>query len=143
MFRFLAKSAVATVIWKRYNRVIVATLTLLISYVLIAALHGDYIDYARSTGVTNFLWLSYFAKWGAYLLITSVYYWFLKRALRPKRRDREAPIEQARTRTQKNKPRTEDSPTTSTDPFADIRRKDTLKSRADFAMQNHRTKRHD
>ncbi|MCP8901004.1 hypothetical protein [Gilvimarinus xylanilyticus] len=139
MFRFLAKSAVATVIWKRYNRVIISTLTLLISYFLIAALHSDYTDYARSTGVTGFLWLSYFAKWGGYVLVTSLYYWYLKYALRPKPKKRDDAFAQTRSQPNKKRAQPQQPSEPSADPFADIRRKDRLKNRADFAMQDHRS----
>lgn len=134
MFRFLAKSALAAVIWKRYRRPIVSTLALFVSYFLISLFHGDYVDYAVSAGDTHFLWRSYLIKWGVLVGVTVTYYLYNARAFRSRRTDDLPPPTAAKTR---REPRAE-SPSNNgneADPFAEIRRKKRLKSRGDIAVE--------
>ncbi|WP_020207581.1 hypothetical protein [Gilvimarinus chinensis] len=140
MFRFFAKSAIATLIWKRYHRVILATLALLLGYFLISMIHGDYVDYAQGAQDTKLLWLSYIAKWTGLIVITALYYFYLKLVLAPK----EVKAPQANTSRQKHphKQKQHNGPTPSIepehDPFANIRQKEKLKSRGDIALDSHR-----
>lgn len=136
MFRFLAKSALAAVIWKRYRRTIVSTLALFISYFLVSLFHGDYVDYAISAGDTHFLWRSYLIKWGVLIGVTVTYYLYNARSLRSGRLDDLPPPAAGRTRREQvveNPPNNSDE----ADPFAEIRRKKRLKSRGDVAVERH------
>ncbi|MBU2884533.1 hypothetical protein KO507_01995 [Gilvimarinus agarilyticus] len=128
MFRFLAKSALATFIWKRYHRPILATLTLLLGYFLVGMVHGDYVDYAHSAQDTTGLWLSYLLKWVLLITFTLIYYFYLKRILRTP----EPAIQQTPPPTNGTKNTRE--PPSASDPFAGIRDKKTLKSHADRAL---------
>ncbi|UTF58811.1 hypothetical protein [Gilvimarinus sp. DA14] len=137
MFRFFAKSAIATLIWKRYHRVIVATLSLLLGYFLISMIHGDYVDYAQGAQDTKLLWLSYIAKWFGLIAITALYYFYLKFVLTPKpTTPTSEPARDSASKTSTN--RQTDTTTSESDPFASIREKETLKSRADIALDSHR-----
>ena len=131
MFRFLAKSAVATYIWKRYRRPIVATLLLFVGYFFIGMLHGDYVEYATGADDRRHLWLSYLIKWCALIGITLLYYLVLSRFL-SSGIEKLPPAKKKRT--------DEPAPSTTTadgtpDPFSVIRHKEKLQSRADIAIK--------
>ncbi|BFM22304.1 hypothetical protein [Gilvimarinus japonicus] len=142
MFRFLAKSALATVIWKRYRRPIVSTLALFISYFFIAMVHSDYVSWATTTAQHDNLWASFVVKWLALIGITLLYYWFNTRSLA--KINNETDAERHTKPHNKQSRRTAHPPPEAAgpDPFADIRSKDKLRSRADVAMeqprQNHK-----
>ncbi len=128
MFRFLAKSALATVIFKRYRRPIVSTLVLFLAYFLIATVHGDYVDYAVTAEDRQYLWLSFVLKWALLLGVTAVYYFYNMAGLRPRAEKPPAPA--------KAPPLSaEPSPDSAVDPFAEIRRKPTLKSRGEQLLE--------
>lgn len=136
MFRFLAKSALAAVIWKRYRRAIVSTLALFIGYFLISLFHGDYVDYAVSAGDTHFLWRSYLLKWVALTGVTVAYYLYNAHGFRRRRTDDLPPPSTGKTRREQaveNPPNNSEA----ADPFAEIRRKKRLKSRGDIAVERH------
>ena len=136
MFRFLAKSAVATLVWKRYHRPILATLALFIGYLLIGVVHGDYVDYAKSADDTGYLWASYLLKWTLLSLITAVYYFYVTRSVN------KSNIKSNTDSKGKNRPPSQSSAVSTTDdqadPFADIRTKESLKSRGDIAINKHK-----
>jgi hypothetical protein len=136
MFRFLAKSALATVIWKRYRRPLGSTLALLVSYFFIAMVHSDYVAWATTTAEHEHLWASFVVKWLALIGVTLLYYWFNSRALSRHNAHTETRTErQANTHAKRaSAPADSHKPATGPDPFAEIRRKDKLRSRADIAM---------
>ena len=123
MFRFLAKSALATVLFKRYRRTIVSTLLLFACYFFISMIHGDYVSYATSADDRHYLWLSFLLKWVLLISITLVYYFYNVRALgtSPK-----PPAKAAQQQVQASD---------AADPFDSIRTKDTLQSRGDVLLK--------
>jgi hypothetical protein len=135
MFRFLAKSALAAVIWRRYRRTIVSTLALFVSYFLISLFHDDYVDYTVSAGDTHFLWRSYLIKWGVLIGVTVTYYLYNAYAFRSRRADNLSPPaadkNRREQRVKENVPPNDDE----ADPFAEIRHKKRLKSRGDIAVE--------
>lgn len=132
MFRFLAKSALATLVWKRYHRSILASLALLLGYFLIAMIHGDYVDYAASATDTSHLWLSYLVKWALLFTVTLVYYFYLRRQLRAPSQVKTETTAKATVKGTKSAPTNQND---SADPFANIRGKQKLKSHADIALE--------
>lgn len=132
MFRFIAKSAVAAVIWGRYRRVIISTLVLFAGYLLITLFHSDYVDYAVNAGDTASLWSSYLIKWSALMGITVVYYLYNTRIFVSRRADKSHSPD----------PRDIDpvKPTgdATGDPFAEIRHKRRLNSHGDAALERYR-----
>lgn len=130
MFRFLAKSALVAVIWKRYRRTIISTLALFVSYFLISLLHADYVDYAVGAGDKEFLWRSYLIKWAALLGVTLIYYFYNTRVSMKRGADDLPPPANKNPR----KPVAENAGDNEADPFAEIRRKKRLKSRGDVAL---------
>ncbi|WP_041521807.1 hypothetical protein [Gilvimarinus agarilyticus] len=137
MFRFLAKSALATVIWKRYRRPIVSTLILFISYFFIAMVHGDYVSWATTTAEHQHLWISFVLKWLALIGVTLLYYWYNSRAIAHIDKQDETEAER-HTSKKSRRPQTPPPESDAPDPFAAIRQKDKLRSRADVAMAQHK-----
>ncbi|MDO3388637.1 hypothetical protein QWI17_22515 [Gilvimarinus sp. SDUM040013] len=135
MFRFLAKSALATLIWKRYHRPIVATFALLIGYFLVAMIHGDYVDYVKGAADTTYLWLSYLFKWGLLIALTVAYYLYLNRQLRQSETLGQGTPNPAKNTGTKSTA----TPQSAQDPFAAIRSKRKLKSHADVALDQSKT----
>jgi hypothetical protein len=131
MFRFLAKSALAAVIWKRYRRIIVSTLILFAGYFLISLFHGDYVEYAVGSGDKDFLWRSYLIKWAALIGVTVAYYLYNTRVLIKRRAD-DLPPSSGKEPVVENSPQSGSD--SEADPFVEIRRKERLKSRADIAL---------
>lgn len=137
MFRFLAKSALFAVIWTRYRRTIISTLALFVCYFLVSLFHGDYVEYAVSAGDQGFLWRSYLMKWAVLIGVTVIYYLYNTRAL-IKRETGDVPP--SSDKKQRERVVVENIPQSgeAVDPFAEIRRKDRLKSRGDIALGSHR-----
>lgn len=133
MFRFLAKSALVAMIWKRYRRTIISTLALFISYFLVSLFHGDYVEYAVSAGDKGFLWRSYLIKWVVLIGVTVIYYLFNTRILIKGKADDLPPASIGKNRRERiveHAPQSEGE----VDPFAQIRRKERLKSRGDIDL---------
>lgn len=133
MFRFLAKSALATLVWKRYHRPILATIALFVGYFLVATIHGDYVDYAQTADDTSGLWVSYVIKWLLFLGLTAAYYFYLTRQWQdtgPRAAQTQTPPVR-----ETGRDRAEQS---AQDPFAVIRTKKKLKSHADIALEKSR-----
>lgn len=132
MFRFLARSALATVIWKRYRRPIGSTLALFISYFFIVMVHGDYISWATTTAEHKHLWASFVIKWLALIGVTLLYYWFNTRTWTADDPAAEVKPKSKRAARRQRAPQPDAS---EPDPFASIRSKDKLRSRADLALE--------
>jgi|SRR5690554_193102 len=133
MFRFLARSALATVIFKRYRRPIISTLVLFLSYFLISTVHEDYVNYAVTAEDRHYLWLSFVLKWVLLLTVTAVYYFYNMaglRANRPRPPKPPTPSQKSSVASPKQVASLE------ADPFAEIRRKSQLQGRGDRLLEN-------
>ena len=127
--KFVAKTFLITFIWRRYKRVFISLALLFLSYFLISIVHSDYIDYAKNSENAHFLGLSYVVKWLALLSVTVVFYFFSSTTKSDKISDTQ--IKHLNPR--KSKPNGES--TTEPDPFDSIRKKKTLKSKADSFLE--------
>ncbi|WP_049723205.1 hypothetical protein [Gilvimarinus polysaccharolyticus] len=136
MFRFLAKSALATVVWKRYRRPIGSTLALFISYFFIAMVHSDYVAWATTTAEHGHLWASFVVKWLALIGVSILYYWFNTRPLAQTNNTTESAAKKSKSRRKPASANPDIPP--GPDPFATIRTKDKLRSRADVAMDQNK-----
>ncbi|HEY7883815.1 MAG TPA: hypothetical protein VIC08_02595 [Cellvibrionaceae bacterium] len=134
MFRFLAKSALATVLFKRYRRTIISTLLLFAAYFFISMIHGDYVSYATSADDKQFLWISFLLKWALLIGLSLLYYFYNARLLdnSPKPPEKSLPAKTAK------RDQAPDGETNSkvADPFEAIRQKDKLQTRGDVFLKN-------
>lgn len=131
MINFFAKSVAATYVWKRYKKVIISTVALFLSYFLINAVHHDFLEYRQLSGNGEQLLLSFTLKWLALGGVTALYYYInIHNRIKP-------PPQTPNAKTT-NKPNAKDTLDAQAeqkpDPFAEIRNKETLRSRADVEM---------
>ncbi|MDJ0833365.1 MAG: hypothetical protein QNJ69_07550 [Gammaproteobacteria bacterium] len=134
MLKNLLQLTVLTVVWKRYRTVIISTLLLFLGFWLLGQLHDDYIRYSELNDDKRFLALSFFIKWSLYILAVVGYLLYNARfSLRVG--SSKDPV-QADSSNQSS-----GQPAQSADPFAEIRRRDKLRSRADFVIE--KTRPHD
>ncbi|WP_075185250.1 hypothetical protein [Teredinibacter haidensis] len=76
MFKFLAKSFVATVLWGRYKRLVLSTILLFVAYFIVSMVHDDYLEYSLAVGAAQSLSWAYLAKWVGIALLSIAYYLF-------------------------------------------------------------------
>jgi len=131
MFKFLAKSAIASLIWSKYHKIIVSTILLFILYFIISFIHDDYLEYAELSEETTNVALSYILKWGALITATAIYYFtniYKFKAPETAAETSSAKPEKAKKSKHKEKAKQQD-------PFAEIRNKEKLNSKADIALR--------
>ncbi|MBX2858214.1 MAG: hypothetical protein KTR17_06095 [Cellvibrionaceae bacterium] len=135
MFKFLAKSAVFSLIWTRYRKMIVSTAFLFGSYFIIALMHRDYLSYAKLSQANADIALSYAVKWAALLTVSGIYYWLNIH----KNLGKSTAKATVNSGSDKRKPPKQSSGDGSRaiarDPFAEIRRKDKLSSKAEQILK--------
>ncbi|GHA13036.1 hypothetical protein GCM10008090_23420 [Arenicella chitinivorans] len=130
MFKQFFRLAFVTVIWKQYKQVIVSTLLLFIYIFLVSNIHADFLTHTEMQKDTTGTGLSFIAKWLAYALGVGMY--FAYHAFRG--RDKKSKS----SKKSKHKVSTNpsvidvDKESDENDPFAEIRKRKTLRSRADF-----------
>ena len=127
MFKQVFRVAFVTLIWKQYKGSIISTL-LLIAYLLIVSnVHQDYLlasgdDAEKITFV--YKWLAYLAG----IILVCTYHW-----IKTKFSQNDDETSEGNTKAQIEKYRAMEN--TSDDPFAEIRAREKLRSRADFLME--------
>lgn len=137
MIKNLVHLTLLTVIWKKYRSMILSTLVLFGYFFLVSMLHEDYLNYTELNQEQQYLGLSFIVKWLAFLLGLLVYLSFNFGFLWRKQEKKDGkPINTPRSKPHQGHEQ-KDSPATASksDPFADIRNRDKLRSRADFLIE--------
>ncbi|WP_045859920.1 hypothetical protein [Teredinibacter purpureus] len=137
MFKFLTKSIVFSVVWRRYKTLIVSTVLLFLMYFVIALIHDDYVEYSLASQTENALGFAYIVKWAAMAIGTFVYYVInfppaILRKNKSGKRLRDAEEEAVLGAACEN---FSENPLRDNDPFAGIRQKKQLNSRADACLK--------
>ena len=124
MFKKIFRLTFVTFIWKKYKQIIVSTVCLLISFWLINFAHREYLSFAEHQSDASF-----FIKW--FLLVAVVIIYLCYSIYSPKNKNG----------LNKNKIDKESAEvatlTSEDDPFAQIRQKKSLRSRADIMLEKH------
>ena len=124
-FKQVFRFAFVALIWKQYKASIVSTVILFAYLYLVGSLHADFLEHSRLNDDKQNLGLSFVYKWAAFAFGLIVYfayhYW----------RPREKNLAKEKQR-QLEKELDELSP--EDDPFAEIRARKKLRSRADFLI---------
>jgi hypothetical protein len=128
MFRFLAKSFVATVFFKRYRRAIISTLSLFVFYFVVSLVHDDYFVYAQAVEKEGALAWAFLVKWAVLFLGTGIYYLINFPFLQAKKKHGQQGSVSVEEHKEEAKPAEED-------PFSTIRKKKVLKSKGDFSLK--------
>ena len=135
IFKQIFRVAFIALIWKQYKALIVSTVLLVTYLLLVGSIHDDYLTHSQlqkdpsGSGASNGMssGMSFVYKWAAYSLGVLLYFGF--HAIRQPSSPQENLPERAR---QANKDAKHDLD----DPFAAIREREKLRSRADFIEQD-------
>lgn len=127
MFKQLFRLTFVTFIWSRYKAVIVSTILLFMFFWLTHKVHADFLTYSKLQGESENIGLSFIIKWG--VLIAGIVLYFIYNHL-VSRYSKNKP---------KNKAKQVVKKAIKDDPFDEIRKKDKLKSKADFILNKNDT----
>ena len=130
MFKQVFRLAFVTVIWKQYKQVIVSTLLLFLFIFLVSNIHADFLTHTEMQKDTTGTGLSFIAKWLAYAVGVGLY--FAYHAVRGRDKNSSSKQNSKHKPTTKHGLTTVESDSPDDDPFAEIRKRKTLRSRADF-----------
>lgn len=137
MFNQLLKWTLLISIWRKYKQYIGITVFLFLALMLTSFLHQDYVNYSLVTDNEN-LGLSYVVKWLVYLSLVTAF-WFAVgkiKSVRGKDSDLHRKMKVADHKStkeaQENPDETDDD---QLDPFANIRQKKSLRSKADIEIE--------
>lgn len=126
MFKQAFRLAFVAIIWKQYKALIVSTFLLFFYIFLVGNIHDDYLAHLKLQDSSASTGMSFILKWGAYTGGVALYFllhWF---------RGRSGGVKQSESQDSELAPPV----STKDDPFAAIRERKTLRSRADFMMEN-------
>lgn len=131
MFKQVFRVAFVTLIWKQYKQLIVSTLLLFFYLFLVGSIHSDFLKHAEMQDEAVNAGLSFIYKWIAF--IGGVVAYFLYHYVRNKkvREDKVDPKAQQQELLQEL-----DELEESDDPFANIRKREKLRGRADFMIND-------
>jgi len=127
IFKQVFRIAFVTLIWKQYKAVIVSTFLLFIYLFLVSSVHADFLTHAELQKDASGSGLSFLYKWLAFSIGVAAYFLFHYLRGRPKKK-----AKQTDTVAKKNAKEESNSPNLDDDPFAAIRERRRLRSRADF-----------
>lgn len=154
MFQHVVRWTFLITIWKKYKGQLLTTLAYILGLLIISLVHSDYLDYvAVSKQGQEFVSKSFLLKWLAYIIITAVYFWLFKSFSKVEKEGHEDLSflrkfsSKRKTKSGSVSGRSEDkvaksvksqgtkSANTSNDPFANIRKKEKLRSEADLIVE--------
>lgn len=131
VFKQLFRVAFIALIWKQYKALIVSSVLLATYLFLVGSIHDDYLIHSQLQNDTTGTGMSFVYKWTAYGIGILLYCGF--HAVRRSRSSTTPPKENlSELARQANK----DAKNDLNDPFAAIREKEQLRSRADFIEQD-------
>jgi hypothetical protein len=123
MFKQVFRVAFVTLIWKQYKAAILSTLLLVVYLLLVKNIHADILLAKTQSGASANIGISIALKWLAYAVGVVCYLCFhIFRGLKPKPQTLKDKAKEA------NIAANDDND----DPFASIRERKVLRSRADF-----------
>jgi len=125
MFKQVFRVAFVALIWKQYKGVIISTLLLFAYLFLVSMLHEDYLNHLDRQEQNSSSGLSFVYKWLAYAFGIAVYFLFHWWRSRPETKTNTM-------QTKKSASKKNELENSEDDPFADIRKRKNLRSRADF-----------
>ena len=124
IFKQAFRIAFIALIWKQYKHIIVSTLLLFAYLFLVSSLHSDYLTHAELQQDASGTGISFIYKWLAFA--AGIVGYFLFHWIRGRRTEKNKAIKKTGS-TEVAAPETDED-----DPFAEIRKRKTLRSRADF-----------
>jgi len=136
MFKQIFRITFITFVWKQYKHVIVSTLILFAYLWLVGSVHEDYLSYAELQEDDSLAGRSFLMKWAAFasgVILYLVYHWFRGAKVRAGKlgSGSESKTSSGKRHAAIN---TFDSNNDEDDPFAAIREKKKLRSRAEIMI---------
>jgi len=127
IFRQVFRIAFVTLIWKQYKHVIVSTLLLFVFLFLVSSLHADFLKHAQIQNEVSHTGASFIYKWLAFCAGVMLYffYHYLRRNTKNTDKTKQEKIGEELSNLDDDQ-----------DPFAAIRARKTLRSRADFITKD-------
>ena len=141
MFNKLLNVTLVGFLVNRYGAMIVSTLVLFAYFWVVGLIHRDYLDYLELQGGSQGVGLSFVFKWLAFI-VGIILYWLFnsyvrKKADRKRNTQSSSSLKAAGLRANKSAVNTQASADTEADdPFAEIRQKEKLRSRADIVIES-------
>lgn len=138
MLNQMIKWTVLIGLWRNYKRHFSITLLMLLALLLITLFHQDFVEYNEKSA-TPYLAVSYIVKWIAYLLCAGVYVFAIKRVNRLSKYDSTLhSMMKEKSKETSNNESTEanEGEKATSDPFERLRNKKSLRSKADFIIDN-------
>lgn len=154
MFQHVVRWTFLLTIWRKYKGQVLTTVAYILGLLIISFIHSDYLDYvAVSKQGQEFVSKSFLLKWLAYIVITAAYFWLFKsfskveqeghedlsflRKFSSKRKTKASRFnsgndKETGAKANQQEPKSAD-PTN--DPFANIRKKEKLRSEADLIVE--------
>ncbi|MCU4674883.1 hypothetical protein N7931_04480 [Catenovulum sp. 2E275] len=134
MFKPLLRLSILATIWVKFGRQILIGLVVILAIFLLQFIANDINEYLNNTGQTQNLGYVLLAKWGLILTIIISYFFYVKVSLTKKTKVKAEPLKNQPTAT-----KTPNLPATS-DPFAHLRDKKTLRSKGDILIEKQQAK---
>ena len=135
MFNQLLKWTLVISIWRKYKKHIGITIILILALFLTSLVHQDFVNYSLASDNSS-LGLSYLVKWLVYLVLVSIYWFSVGKINENASKDSDLHKKMKASKQRKPKSTTLDQEDSSSqDPFANIRGKKTLRSKADIALE--------
>jgi hypothetical protein len=129
VFKQIFRVAFIALVWKQYKQIIVSSLGLFGFLYLVGSLHADFLQHAELNADSSNVGLSFVYKWTA--LAGGIILYFAYHYFRPRQKD---PAKEKQQRIEKELAELHDED----DPFASIRARKKLRSRADFLMDKNK-----
>ena len=137
MFKQIFRLTFVTFVWKQYKRIIVTTLLLFAYLWFVGFAHSEYLDFAAQDENAN-RGASFLFKWVALLIGVSTYllyhFVFMARKQHKEQAEEKAKEEAKKKPNKTTKIKVEPPRPGEPDPFAAIRTKDKLRSRAEMII---------
>ena len=149
MINQLLKWSLLVAIWRKYGEVIKLVPFLLILIVIVYAIHKDFIAYVEVSNEKRYLALSFILKWAAIFLVGFLYWRYVRRTLNPHRKqnrdfavswntkksDGQSELQGGPSEKKNGTGDADNTECDSEDPFAHVRYKKRLDSRADKILK--------
>ena len=132
----LLRWSVLLTVWQKYKRHLVVAAIVILSWLLVDVLHQDFVEYSQLSQSQHSSWLawSYVAKWGSDACILALAVIYLKRTAANGSTKLQQAMTAANSKRESKNADTSISPD-KPDPFATIRQKKTLRSKADLILE--------
>ncbi|MEM7360895.1 MAG: hypothetical protein AAF431_17525 [Pseudomonadota bacterium] len=142
MFKQIFRLTFITLVWKQYKHVIVSTVILFAYLWLVGSVHADYLSYAEMQEDDSLAGASFLMKWAAFIVGVVVYIGFhwLRGRKEKKSEAKSGPVFSPKSGKidSFNSVKSKDGQVEEIDPFAEIRAREKLRTRAEIMMEKNK-----